>query len=184
MANGERTVRDCYCKQHNPSSLCGHSWTARVQTRTHGQGCPQCAQEARRYRAEQPSISVGAPHLLAESYWEANETHGCGPDHITLGSNKKVHLFVQDECKLGLVHRLQAPPIRQLTGGSPFPSGMAVCACNSLAVQCPKTADLWDHRENGSMTPDDITVQSAQLVCWRLPDGKQWQQSVQEVFRM
>ena len=90
---------------------------------------------------------------------------------------------MQDECKLGLVHRWQASPQQRvgLKSGSPFPSGKAVCACNSLAVQCPEAADLWDPQANGAMTPDGITVQSCQVVCWRAPDGNQWQQGVQQV---
>ena len=94
-----------------------------------------------------------------------------------------MHWVLQDECKLGLVHRWQASP-NHCTGlncGSPFPSGKAVCACNSLAVQCPVAADLWDHQANGDLTPDNITAGSEQVVCWRAPDGEQWQQIVSEV---
>ena len=63
------------------------------------------------------------------------------------------------------------------TGWLPLsPPGHAVCACSSLAVQCPKAAIMWDRQANGSMTPDSITVQSAQVVYWQVPDGRQWQQ--------
>ena len=148
--------------------------------RTQGNGCPRCGREARRIRSLQPSISSGAPHLLAEWDWQANERCGWRPDLVTLGSSKKVHWVVHDECKLGLVHRWQASPNKRTSqsAGSPFPSGMAVCACNSLAVQCPKAAMLWDHQANKGMTPDSITVQSAQVACWKVPDGRQWQQKV------
>ena len=148
-----------------------------------GNGCPRCGREAGRSKTLQPSISSGAPHLLAEWDWEANGTHGWHPDRVTLMSHKKVHWVVHDECKLGLVHRWQAAPNHRMTSnsGSPFPSGRAVCACNSLAVQCPEAADLWDPQANGAMTPDGITVQSCQVVCWRAPDGNQWQQGVQQV---
>ena len=103
--------------------LCGHSWTAVVLSRTHGTGCPQCAREARRIQTRQPSISSGAPHLLAEWDWEPNETHGWHPDNVTLGSVKKVHWVMQDECKLGLVHRWQAAPDSRAyyDHGSPYP---------------------------------------------------------------
>ena len=164
--------------------LCGHSWSATVNSRARqGNGCPQCACEARRQMTRQPSISVGAPSLLAEWDWEANATQGWHPDRVSLGSAKKVHWVLRDECKLGLVHRWQAAPHQRIgmKSGSPFPSGMAVCACNSLAVQCPEAADLWDHKANGRLTPDNITVGSEQVVCWRAPDGKQWQQFVNQV---
>ena len=186
-ANGERTPEAVTASSNTKAAWrcghCGHRWSASVNTRTKGSGCPQCGREASRIWTRQPSISSGAPHLVAEWDWEANETHGWRPDQITLGSDKKVHWVVQDECKLGLVHRWRASPKARvgMKCGSPFPPGLAVCACNSLAVQCPEAAMLWDHQANGAVTPDGITVQSNQVVCWRAPDGRQWQQKVQEV---
>ena len=90
---------------------------------------------------------------------------------------------MQDECKLGLVHRWQASPnVRSCkTSGSPFPSGMAVCACNSLAVQCPEAADLWDVSSNVDLTPGDVKVQSLKVVAWKGPDGSQWHQRINKV---
>ena len=165
--------------------LCWHSWTAIVRNRTGvcGAGCPQCAHEARRHKAKQPSISNGARRLLVEWDWEANERRGWHPDQITLASNKKVHWVMQDECKLGLVHRWQAAP-KDRTGknaGSPFPSGMAVCACNSLAVQCPEAAVLWDPVSNGKLTPGDVAMHSGKVRAWKDPDGRQWRQQVSQV---
>ena len=189
-ANGERTPQTVTASNNIKAAwrcgLCGHSWSATVQTRTRGCGCPQCAHEARRQQTRQPSISNGAPHLLAEWDWEANETHGWHPNSITLGSGRKVHWVLRNECKLGLVHRWQAPPNRRLglSCGSPFPSGKAVCACNSLAVQCPEAADLWDHQANRGLTPDSITVGSEQVVAWKGPHGSQWHQSVDKVVKV
>ena len=107
-ANGERTPETVTASSHLKATwrcgLCGHSWSASVLTETHGRGCPQCAHEARRKKTRQPSISNGAPHLLAEWDWESIETHGWHPDKATLRSPKEVHWVVRDECKLGLVH--------------------------------------------------------------------------------
>ncbi len=97
----------------------------------------------------QPSISSGAPHLLAEWNWEANARCGWRPQQVTLGPANKVHCIVQYECKLGLVHGWQAVPHKRMKSGSPSPSGHAVCACKCLAVQCPEPADLWDSSMNG-----------------------------------
>ena len=165
--------------------LCGHRWSATVfdRKKLQGTGCPQCGREASRIQTRQPSISTGARHLLAEWDWEANETHGWHPDRVTLGSAKQVHWVLRDECKLGLVHRWQAEPIYRTAknSGSPFPSGKSVCACNSLAVQCPEAADLWEISSNGGLTPGDVTVQSCKVVAWKSPDGRQWQQRTDEV---
>ena len=131
------------------------------------QRMPPVWREAARHKTRQSSISSEALHLLSEWDSQTNERHGWHPDQITLGSGKKVHWVVHDECKLGLVHRWQAPPYSSCVSGhdSPFPLGRAVCACNSLAVQCPEAADLWDHQVNGGMTPGNITVQSAHVAC-------------------
>ena len=186
-ANGERTPETVAAgsgiKAAWRCGICGHRWSATVVNRTHGIGCPQCGREASRIQTRQPSISSGAPHLLAEWDWAANGRQGWHPDQTTLASNKKVHWVGQDECKLGLVHRWQATPRSRTKHNtdSPFLSGMAVCACNSLAVQCPEAAKLWDPSSNGDLTPSAVAVQSAKVVAWKSPDGRQWQQRVYEV---
>ena len=190
-ANGERTPETVTASSSNTKAAwrcgrCGHTWSATVSHRTLiGNGYPQCGREAGLIKARQPSISSGARHLLAEWDWEANETNAWHPDTVTLGSVKKVHWVLRDECKLGLVHRWQATPRTRtvLNSGSPFPSGKSVCACNSLAVQCPAAADLWDSHTNGDLTPGDIAVQSHKRVAWRTPDGSQWHQRVHEAVR-
>ena len=187
-ANGKRTPETVRAGSNSKAAwgcrLCGYSWTATVKSRTlNGTGCPQCAHEARSIRTRQPSISDGAPHLLAVWDWEANMCLGWRPDRVTLGSSKKVHWIVQDECKLGLAHRWQASASNriQLKRGSPFPSGQAVCACNSLAVQCPEAACLWDPMSNADLTPGDVAMWSMKPVAWKDPDGRQWQQTVAAV---
>ena len=190
--NGGRTpetvTASCNFKAAWRCGVCGHRWSATVLSRTkvYGTGCPQCAKEARRIRSQQPSISDGAQHLLAEWDWEANQRCGWHPDQVTLGSDKKVHWLRQTECKLGLVHRWQASPNKRIgmKCGSPFPPGLAVCACNSLAVQCPEAAGLWDYGVNGDLTPSAVTVSSNKFVAWASPDGRQWQQKINEVVKL
>ena len=99
---------------------------------------------------------------------------GWHPHQGTLGSTKKVHWLVRDECKLGLVHRWQAVPRthKRMKSGSPFPSGRAVCACNSLAVECPEAAGLWDCSMNGDLTPGDVAKTVSQS---RGLEGSSWQ---------
>ena len=110
--------------------------------------------EAGSKKTRQPGISTEAPHLLAKWHWEANEKHGWHLEQVTLGSNKKVQWVVHDECKLGLVHRSQAS-----LGWLPIPSGKALCACNSLAVQCPEAAGLWGL--SVKQRPDPLTCDLA-----------------------
>ena len=190
-ANGDRTPVNVTASSGTAAAWrcgpCGHRWSAIVSDRNHhGTGCPQCAGEARHSKTRQPSISSGAPHLLAEWDWEANERCGWHPDQVTSGSDKKVHWVVPNECKLGLMHKWQATPSHRVLRkqGSPFPSGKVVCACNSLAVQCPEAADLWDSHTNGDLTPGDVAVQSGKVVAWKGSHGSQWQQRVFEVVKL
>ena len=136
-ANGERTPETVAASSQIKTAwrcgLCGHRWSATVSNRTHGTGCPQCAREARRSKTRQPSISVGATHLLAEWDWGANEGCGWHPDQVTLGSHKQVHWVVQDACKLGLVHRWQAAPDKRIGMKAAPPSPQAtLCVLATL----------------------------------------------------
>ena len=184
----EKDTKGRHCKQQFQSSLEVWPLWAQMECPCNrrticGAGCPPCAREAGRKKTRQPSVRDGAPHLLAEWDWEANQRRDWHPDQITLGSQKKMHWVAQNECKLGLVHRWQATPPSRVYGhtGSPFPYGMALCACNSLAVQCPKAAHLWDFHSNGNLTPDAVALQSRKVVAWKSPHGRQWQQRVFEV---
>ena len=55
--------------------------------------------------------------------------------------------------------------------------------CNSLAVQCPDAADLWDPVSNGELTLSDVAMQSKKVVAWKGPDGRQRQERVQNAIR-
>lgn len=187
-ANATRTPETVTASSNSKASWicgqCGHKWSAAILGRTsRGAGCPECAHEARRQKTRHPSISDGASHLLAEWDYEANEQRDWHPDRTSLTSHKKVHWVLRNECKLGLVHRWQAAPRARvaLNANSPFPSGKAVCACNSLAVQCPEAAVFWDQQANKKLSTHDVAVQSNKITCWKGPDGSQWQQRVCEV---
>ena len=190
-ANGSRTPETVAGSSNSPAawkcSRCGNRWSSTISNRTqHRRGCPECAHQARRLpRLRHPSISVGAAHLLAEWDWESNVWEGWSPDEITLMSTKKVHWRRRTECPHGREHKWQAAPNSRCgqTAGSPFPSGKAVCACNSLAKQCPDAAQYWDHAANGALTPNNVTVQSLRVVSW-VEHGRRWQQAVREVVKI
>ena len=192
QANGTRTPETVAGSSNSPAawrcSRCGNRWSSMISNRTwHGRGCPDCANQARRQpRVRHPSIAVGAPVLLAAEWdWESNLWEGWSPDDITLMSTKKVHWRRLSECPLGFEHKWQAAPNSRCgqNAGSPFLSGKAVCACNSLAKQCPDAASFWDHAANGALTPDNVTVQSERLVLWVNATGRCWRQAVREVVK-
>ena len=168
--------------------VCSHRWRAAVTARTRlkqPSGCPECGELARRrQRKRHPSIAEGRPDLLAEWDFPLNTKEGWHPDTVTLMSNKLIHWIKTDECGLGLPHRWQAPPYSRIAymSGSPYPFGLAVCDCNSLALNCKDVAALWDPVLN-SDTPDQIAVHSNKMRHWKAPGGQQWQQTVLEVVK-
>ena len=164
--------------------MCEHRWHATVITRTFvisPSGCPECASRRVRGRPQKkhPSIAVGRPDLLAEWDHPPNSQQGWHPDKVTLMSSLPIHWIKTDECRLGLPHRWQAAPVRRVhkKNGSPFPSGKAVCDCNSLGVNCQVAAAFWDPVLNPD-TPYQVAVQSSKVRHWKTPDGRQWQQMI------
>ena len=187
-ANAPRTPATVTAASHDQVAWrcrqCKHGWRAKINDRTvRKSGCPVCGRQAGRLKTRQPSIAAGAAHLLEDWDYAANDAEGWRPEAISLMSAKKVHWIRREECRLGMLHKWQAPPYRRIAmnQGSPFLHGKAVCACNSLAVQCPEAAQLWDSAANGERTPETVTLGSNELVHWVHPDGKRWQQQVFEV---
>ena len=72
-AAGERTSETVTASNNIKATwsccVCGHRWSATMVNKTRGTGSPQCTREASCKRTWQPSISAGAPHLLAEWDW-------------------------------------------------------------------------------------------------------------------
>ena len=166
--------------------VCSHRWHTTVNHRTRlkqPSGCPECWERARcKPHLMHPSIAEGSPDLLADWDYPLNSQEGWHPDTVTLMSRKPIHWVRTDECRLGLPHRWQAPPYSRIYAmrGSPYPSGLAVCDCNSLALNCQDAAAFWNPVLNPD-TPHQVAVQSNKVMHWMTPDGRQWQQKVSEV---
>ena len=69
-------------------SRCGFEWITRISTRTHGSGCPSCAQEARNEKHIKPkkgqSLKEKSPYLVGEWNYEKNDR---GPEDYYNSSN-------------------------------------------------------------------------------------------------
>ena len=172
-------------KAHWRCGVCNHRWCATIQDRTRRSGCPECFQRARSGpRTKHPSIAKGRPGLLVDWDYALNSQAGWHPDKVTLMSSLRIHWIRTNECRLGKPHRWQATPGRRIVfgQGSPFPSGNAVCECNSLARNCKDAAAFWDPLLN-SDTPEEVTIQSSKLRHWITPEGERWQQRICEVVR-
>ncbi len=55
---------------------------------------------------------------------------------------------------------------------------------NSLAEMRPDVIKFWDFSKNGSLSPDQFTISSNQVVWWKCPDcGHEWQCSINSLTR-
>jgi len=112
---------------------CKHKWSAVIDRRVSGSGCPQCFHN-RCYlkQATHPTLAACNHPLLVEWDYEANAHVGLHPDKVRLRSHKLVH-WVCHKCPRGCLHRYQARAYsRTLSGnGCPCCSGHKTCKCNS-----------------------------------------------------
>ncbi len=75
-------------------STCGHSWSAKVSSRTkRGSGCPECAMKKRVVSRSKNLLDskggLNVPLLLKE--WDYEENGDLYPSQVTNGSQKTVH---------------------------------------------------------------------------------------------
>ena len=148
------------CKQ-------GHSWSARIISRTRGNGCPVC--DGKAVIPGENDLKTLCPELAKE--WNFEKNGGLTPDQVTVYSNKKVWW----KCRLG--HEWQAIIGSRTTekAGCPYCAGKKVLAgFNDLMTLCPDVAKEWDQELNGSLTPGMVMPGSHKKVWWRCGDGHVW----------
>lgn len=125
----------------------GHSWRARILSRTRGSGCPIC--NGKTAISGENDLLALFPNLAEE--WNAERNGGLKPDNVTPYSNKKVWW----RCALGYEWQaVIAAGVAENSAG-PYCAGRRVLAgFNDLATLFPKLAAQWDDTLNGSLTPE------------------------------
>ena len=134
----------------------GHSWQAKVYSRSAGSGCPYCTG---RKEVPENSLAVQVPSLEAE--WDAEKNAPLKFADLTIGSHKKVWW----RCPKG--HSYRAAISSRAGGGTgcPFCAGQKVIQGeNDLATQYPQLAAQWDAAKNGTLTPELVTSGSNRRV--------------------
>ena len=157
----------------------GHEWTATVNSRVGGSGCPYCSGN---------KVLKGYNDLLTinkelSKEWHPYKNGELTPADVTRGCNKKIWWLG----KCG--HEWQASVSDRTQGrGCPFCAGKTVRSGNddrgiiakekSLAVNYPKIASEWHPSKNGSLDPMGITEYSNKIVWWLGKCGHEWKASV------
>lgn len=149
----------------------GHSWRARILSRTDGSGCPICTGKA--VLAGENDLATRYPRLAEE--WDREKNAPLLPASVTPGSNKRVWW----RCEKG--HSWQAVIAARVSGsqGCPVCAGRQVLAgFNDLATLRPRLAEEWDQELNGDLTPQQVGVGSHKKVWWRCSLGHVWKAMV------
>ena len=141
-----------------------HSWSAAVQNRTNGSGCPQCSG---RKVCKHNSLATKAPAVAAQWDYEANDGT---PDGVVAQSNQPAHWHC-DACG----HEWRATICTRV---SKLKRGCPQCAKTARTkkkyVKQPTIAEnpvllaQWDHSRNAEQGhfPDRVRLQSAKQIFW------------------
>ncbi len=148
-----------------------HRWRAKPNNRTHGTGCPFCAN---RRLSVTNSLAAVAPLLAQE--WDT-EKNGLTPRDIVAMSTRVVWW----RCRHDRRHAWRRS-VRDRTrdlSSCPFCSNDRVCDSNSLFSTAPAVAREWHGAKNENVSPSDVTAGSSRRVWWRCGAcGHEWRASV------
>lgn len=148
---------------------CGHEWSASVNRRAKGAGCPYCAGKATLPGFN--DLATAAPEAAKDWDWEHNGD--LRPDTISRSSKKRVW-WIGEQCG----HRWEGAVLNRASGrGCPYCSGNKVLkGVNDLGTLAPGTSADWDHESNGGITPSEVHLHSNQPYWWQgAKCGHRWQ---------
>lgn len=172
--NGELSVRSLMQQSGKKVwwlGTCGHSWDARVQDRSKGNGCPYCA--GRLAITGVNDLATLAPGLASE--WHPTKNGDLNPSTVMRQSNKKVWWL--GTCG----HDWDAMVYTRTAngGGCPYCAGKAtLVGFNDLATLAPDLAAEWHPSNNGDLRPTMVTRSSGRKVSWLGACGHDWESTI------
>ena len=147
---------------------CDHEWQSVIASRTHGVGCPYCANK--KVLVGFNDFATTHPELASE--WHPSKNGNLKPEDITRGAG----ISIWWQCALG--HEWIATPNKRTSSGTacPYCSNKKVLrGFNDLATTNPRLAKEWHPTQNGDLTPYDIVEGSARKIWWLCDKGHVWQ---------
>ena len=147
----------------------GHSWQAKVYSRSAGSGCPYCTG---RKEVPENSLAVQVPSLEAE--WDAEKNAPLKFADLTVGSHKKVWW----RCPAGHSYN-SVVKSRVLGTGCPVCAGRVVLPDeNSLAARYPALVAEWDTEKNAPLLPTLVAPGTVRKAWWRCPKGHSYRAAI------
>jgi len=148
----------------------GHSWEAVISSRNRGRGCPYCGNRA--VLAGYNDLATLRPDIAAQWYQPRNRD--LKPNNVTVYSSRKVWWICH--CR----HRWKATVANRSNGnGCPLcVNKVVVVGVNDLSTLRPDIAKQWDDTNNGSLTPEDVTIGSSRKVWWICERGHSYEATI------
>ena len=135
-----------------------HSWTAAVNARVRGNGCPYCSG-----RMVLPEGSLAVKNYNVALEWHPHKNGILTPSDFAVSSNKKVWWL----CSKGKDHEWEA----QISNRTVLKQGCSICAnqkvvlSNSLGTTHPILSKEWDFKLN-KITPNEVVAGSHKKYFW------------------
>jgi len=146
----------------------GHEWSASIDNRAKGKGCPFCSNKAVHL---DNCLATVKPSLAKE--WHPTKNGNLTPKDVTPGTDRKVWWV----CIKG--HNWQASIDHRTTGsGCPFCCGRVVTPETCLSAVKPNLVKEWHPVRNGSLTPADVSAFSNKTAWWLCAKGHEWQANI------
>jgi predicted metal-binding protein len=160
-------------------STCQHEWSAVINSRGRGSGCPCCARQRTGRKNAKPkpgqSLAERFPELAAQ--WHPYRNQDLTPDSVSAMSGRAIWWL----CGM-CAHEWQAPVYSRANGYGCKPCATARAAekyskpkkDSSLAERRPALAAQWHPTRNGDLVPTEVTATSGKRVWWKCEYGHEW----------
>ena len=173
IANNDLSPSMVTCKSNKKVYwICsnGHKWSAKVEDRVNGNGCPVCA--SKEVISGINDLVTTNPILSSE--WHPTKNGFLLPSQVTAGSGKKIWWLG----KCG--HEWQATVHSRTDGrGCPYcSSNILLKGFNDLATVNPSLASEWHPSLNQPLTPDSLMPNSNKCAWWLGKCGHEWKATV------
>jgi hypothetical protein len=144
-----------------------HSWTASVNARVRGNGCPYCSG-----RMVLPEDSLAVKNFKVASEWHPHKNGTLTPSDVAVSSNKKVWWL----CSKGIDHEWEAKISNRtvLKQGCSICSNQKVVKSNSLGATHPTLSKEWDFKLN-IISPNEVVAGSRKKFYWRCVNNSKHQ---------
>lgn len=151
---------------------CNHSWSASIQNRVLGTGCPICAGK---------EVLAGFNDLLTKYPDVANEWHPTlngklKPNNVTAHSDSKIWWLCQT---CGHSYYSSIYSRTSLHTGCPICCNKQIVeGYNDLETTHPRIAKEWNFARNGALTPTEVAAGSNKKVWWKCEMQHEWEATI------